>query len=123
MAEVHVSEYEDCGDGMKCIFRKSIKKKKLEKIIHKYLGIGGRMISWSKSTYRKNHPNNRVYFNAQIFDKNYKFMWAGDLDITKDKRLLKKIQKESNEIFYIIPEPFYAVTKKDFENEWTVKID
>lgn len=95
---------------------------KLEEVVKKHLGAGGRMISFSKSFYRKMHPDNKVYFNAQIFNKKRKFIWAGDLDITRDMPILKKISKEAGETFYIIPEPFYPVTKKTFENEFTVKI-
>ena len=90
----------------------------LEKIVNKHLGAGGRMISYSKSGYRSEHPDNIVYFNAQIHNKKRKFIWAGDLDITKDMKILKKIEKESGEMFYVTPELWI----NEFTKE-TIKLD
>src|SRR3972149_3995249 len=48
-----------------------------------------------------------VYFNACIFNEKLKQIWWGDIDITKDKKALRKIAKESKELFYVTPEhPF-----------------
>lgn len=79
----------------------------LEQLIIKHLGFPGKMISMSKSTYREAHPNNIVYFNACIFNKDLKQIWWGDIDITKNKKKLQKIAEESKELFYVTPEhPF-----------------
>lgn len=95
---------------------------KLEKTIHKHLGSGGRMISFSKSTYRKENPDHTVYFNAQIHDMNFKFLWGGDLDITKDMHILDTIQTESGEKFYVTPEMVMdEFTEKDMEEGWCLK--
>ena len=65
----------------------------LEELITTNLGSQGRLIGLSKSRYRDAHPNNIVYFNACIFDKKLKQIWWGDIDITADKKKLKKIAK------------------------------
>lgn len=79
----------------------------LEELINENLGHEGRMVGGSKSMYRDAHPNNIVYFNACIFNEKLKQIWWGDIDITKDKKVLRKIAKESKEKFYVTPEhPF-----------------
>ena len=93
-------------------------KSKLEEIVYKHLGAGGRMISFSKSGYHHEHPDHIVYFNAQIHDKKLQFVWAGDLDITKDRGILEEIEKESDEVFYITPE----LWMNEFTKE-TIKLD
>jgi len=94
------------------------KRSKLEEIVNKHLGAGGRMISFSKSAYHHEHPDNIIYFNAQIHNKKRKFIWGGDLDITKDMKILKKIEKESGEVFYVTPELWINEFKKE-----TIKLD
>lgn len=85
----------------------------LEEAIRENLGGDGRMVGGSKSRYRDEHPNNIVYFNACIFNKGLKQIWWGDIDITADKKALKKVAKESKELFYVTPEhPF----RSDFNN-------
>lgn len=83
---------------------------KIDKII-KDLEIEGfnmaRMISHSKSFYRKTFPYNQVYFNANIFihnGKEFEKIWYGDLDITKDGYKLKEIAFNNNVIFYVLSE-------------------
>jgi len=79
----------------------------LEDIINKNLGYGGRMIGLSKSRYRDTHPDNVLYFNACIFNKDLNQIWWGDIDVTADKEKLDKIAEESGELFYVTPEhPF-----------------
>lgn len=90
----------------------------LEDIVNKHLGAGGRMITFSKSYYHHEHPDNIVYFNAQIHNKKRKFIWAGDLDITKDMKILKKIEKEAGVVFYVTPELWI----NEFTKE-TIKLD
>ena len=81
----------------------------IEKLKHKFLKVfeengfyETRMISGSKSRYKKMYPKHKVIFNAQVFEKDLydrydrkeiehlPRMWCGDLDITID---LKKLQK------------------------------
>lgn len=96
---------------------------KIDKII-KDLEIEGfnmaRMISHSKSFYRKIFPYNQVYFNANIFihnGKEFEKIWYGDLDITKDGYKLKEIAFNNNTIFYILLE-----MDGRFENETTQSV-
>src|SRR3989304_4102841 len=72
----------------------------------------GRIISMSKSGYRKHFPNNVAVFNANVISKSYGKIWFGDLDITIDDSALKKIAEE-------IGEPLYVLREMDarFENE------
>ena len=66
--------------------------------------ISGRMISGSKSFYRKNFPNNIVYFNANIFVLGEGKIWFGDLDLTIDQPSLERISMECGKKLYIVPE-------------------
>jgi hypothetical protein len=66
--------------------------------------ISGRMISWSKSTYRQRNPDNEVYFNANIFVLGEGKVFYGDLDITKDKEVLETIAKTVGKDLYILRE-------------------
>ena len=45
----------------------------------------GRMISGSKSGYRREHPDNIVVFNAALADADGNDLWRGDLDLTVDE--------------------------------------
>lgn len=64
----------------------------------------GRLISGSKSTYRKNNPDNIVLFNANIITINLDKIWYGDVDITLDADALIEIAKELNEPLFILQE-------------------
>lgn len=54
----------------------------------------GRMISPSKSLYRKSFPDNFTIFNANVLTKEDGKIWWGDLDLTRDSDTLKKIAKK-----------------------------
>lgn len=69
----------------------------------KNLGLG-RMISWSKSTYRKMNPDNIVIFNANIFTEEDGKIWFGDLDVTLDADTLKSLSKQMGKKLYILSE-------------------
>jgi len=64
----------------------------------------GRMIASSKSSYRQINPNNQIVFNANIITEKSGKVWHGDLDITKDKDMLKKIASELGETLYVLYE-------------------
>ena len=66
--------------------------------------INSRMITASKSSYRKAYPNNQIVFNANIITEKSGKVWYGDLDITKDKDMLKKIASELGETLYVLYE-------------------
>jgi hypothetical protein len=64
----------------------------------------GRMISGSKSGYRRAYPDNDVLFNANIFSPSGRNKWYGDLDITKDAKVLQEICDELQEELIVVPE-------------------
>ncbi len=66
--------------------------------------IPGRMISGSKSGYRKRNPDNTVYFNANIFVLGEGKIWWGDLDLTIDTPLLEEISGEIGKKLYVLSE-------------------
>lgn len=66
------------------------------------LGLG-RMIGFSKTYYRTEHPDHEVYFNANIFTEDTKIWW-GDLDFTLDEPSLKKVAQELKTDLYILRE-------------------
>ena len=63
-----------------------------------------RMISSSKSSYHEKHPNNVVFFNANIIDKKFGKCFYGDLDLTLDAPVLTRIAKELKTTFYVLSE-------------------
>lgn len=71
-----------------------------------------RMVCFSKSSYRNKYPDNDVIFNANIFTESSGKVWYGDLDLTLEEDVLKKIAKE-------VGEPLYVLREHDgrFENE------
>ena len=76
--------------------------------IHKHFYAHGfyeaRMISSSKSFYHKEHLDDLVIFNANIFIKDIGKVWYGDLNITEDYLILKSIAESLNTTFYILSE-------------------
>jgi carboxypeptidase C (cathepsin A) len=65
------------------------------------------MITHSKSSYRKSHPFNTIVFNSNIFILNedkYTKVWFGDLDISLDGEILKKISQEIKHTLYVVHE-------------------
>jgi hypothetical protein len=69
------------------------------------LGFEGKMISWSKSGYRDENPENLAIFNANIIQKTergYEKIWFGDLDITLDyEKLIRISECLDTEIFVL----------------------
>lgn len=63
-----------------------------------------RMISASKSYYHEKHPNNVVFFNANLIDKKLGKCWHGDLNLTKDALALINIANNLKTTFYILSE-------------------
>ncbi len=66
--------------------------------------FNGRALSYSKSIYREQNPNNVVYFNSGLFSLSEGLIWAGDLDLTKDSILLKEASDKLNETLYVLKE-------------------
>lgn len=80
----------------------------------KILGFPGAMISASKSGYDRAHPDNTVYFNACIWNKEKEEIWFGDLDITENTDRLVALANKVGKI-YVTPEQpwrFYGWDKK-----------
>jgi hypothetical protein len=64
----------------------------------------GRMVSFSKSSYREKYPDNEVYFNANIFVLGEGKIWYGDVDVTKDMTSLQNIAREIGKDLYVLSE-------------------
>ena len=62
-----------------------------------------RMISGSKSGYRKRYPDHDIIFNSNIFTLNGKEFY-GDINLTKDNPLLQKICDELGEEMIVLTE-------------------
>jgi hypothetical protein len=66
--------------------------------------VTGRLLSYSKSSYREKNPGNEVYFNANIFVLGEGKVWYGDIDVTKDREKLERIAKTSGNDLFILRE-------------------
>lgn len=76
----------------------------MEEVFYSKGLIRGRLISGSKSGYRKMYPDNEVYFNANIFVLGEGKIWHGDLDVTKDRDILIEIAHEIGKSLFILRE-------------------
>lgn len=65
----------------------------MESIFKNVKLFSGRMISHSKSGYKEKFPYKEVYFNANIFVLGEGKIWYGDIDITKEKKTIRKWRK------------------------------
>lgn len=88
-----------------------------EEFANVYLGYSGSLISWSKSQYREDHPENLVVFNSNVCTKNGK-IWYGDIDVTRSKENLSMLSNALDEDIYVLRE-----MDGRFENENNPKID
>lgn len=65
--------------------------------IQKTIGPSGRMLSGSKSFYRKEHPRHLVCFNASVAVDGFSTVWRGDLDLsTADEQCLIDLAKKAD---------------------------
>lgn len=64
----------------------------------------GRMIANSKSSYLEKFPENKVYFNANIFVLGEGKIWYGDLDLTRDSEKLGRIATFLGKDLFILKE-------------------
>ena len=76
----------------------------MQEIFNKHGFNPNRLISFSKSGYRKMCPDNLVIFNANIFTPKKHKVWGGDLDITKDAENLQKVCNEIGEEMIVVSE-------------------
>lgn len=77
----------------------------------------GRMISASKSGYKRMYPEHDVYFNGNIFTiENGKIFW-GDIDYTKDEETLQRIANKMQKDLYILYEMDGRFENEDLEEK------
>lgn len=81
----------------------------------------GRMVFASKSAYREKHPDNEVYFNANVFTLNEK-IWYGDLDLTLDSEKLQNIANETKRSLYVLRESDGRFGNEDLKGGEVVKL-
>lgn len=100
--------------------KNSVDKKK---IASQVMGLVGKVISWSKSSYRFDNPKNLIVFNAVVKDSNGDIIWTGDLDLTVEESnlatLARQLKEELSvypELALVQPEPFvYKTDGQNFE--------
>lgn len=71
------------------------------------LGRSGRVLSYSRSAYRRDHPDHAVHFNAGICvarDGLPVLIWEGDLDLTLDEANLVAYARAVEETLYVLYE-------------------
>lgn len=71
------------------------------------LGRSGRVLSYSRSAYRRDHPDHVVIFNAGICiarDGLPVLIWEGDLDLTLDEANLVAYARAVEETLYVLYE-------------------
>jgi hypothetical protein len=72
------------------------------KLADEILGPCGRLLSASKSGYRKRHPNNNVIFNANI-GTDVK-LWYGDIDLTIESDRIQNLANFLGKRVYVLYE-------------------
>ena len=84
-----------------------MKNIEITQIIERVLGYSGRMISGSKSGYRKVYPENVPVFNANLVIEDagmYVKIWHGDVDLTIDAEKLLKVSEKAGKKLYVLYE-------------------
>jgi hypothetical protein len=77
---------------------------KVEKVAARIGLPNGRLISWSKSAYRKAYPDHLVLFNASIGDATGSCLWWGDLDVSLDEEKLVALAAALEKTLYVFAE-------------------
>jgi len=72
--------------------------------VGRILGLPGRLLGSSKLAYLKQHPDNRVFFNANLYDSEGTKIWFGDVDLTAEEGKLRKVAKTLEEAIFITRE-------------------
>lgn len=85
-----------------------MEQSEVNKIMLKNVGMAGRLISMSKSAYRRSYPNHVVLFNAAVIamfpNKQPAHIWSGDLDLSLDEPKIKAAAEEIGAVLYVLPE-------------------
>ena len=74
-----------------------------ELVAGRVLGMPGRMISASKSSYRDQHPAHVAIFNANVCIASGK-IWFGDLDLTLDEPQIRELADSLDEQVFVLSE-------------------
>jgi len=85
----------------------NLQPKDIIEAVRSHLGTEGRLLSASKTMYRKKYPNHKVFFNACLFDSNFTQLWWGDIDFDLDNDSLQLLANYLNETIYITTEHDY----------------
>lgn len=72
-----------------------------------------RIIAFSKSNYKSDHPNDLVLFNANVLTASAGKIYYGDLNLTLEERKLQEIANTLSETLYILEQ-----NDCRFENEF-----
>lgn len=86
-------------------------------IAHSILGTPGRAISGYPALYRQAYPENTILFNIVLCTEEEK-LWQGDLDLTKELTLIRKLANEVKQDIYLL-ESFRARTQYDLRPDIT----
>jgi len=73
-------------------------------IAESILGRCARLLSFSKTLYHETYPNNFVIFNANVCTEVDGKIWFGDIDITRDEKLLKELDKQLDAEIFVMYE-------------------
>ena len=62
-----------------------------------------RILSFSKSNYRNEHPNDLILFNANVLTTKEK-VWYGDINLSQEENKLQDVAKMLCEDLYVLSE-------------------
>ena len=85
-------------------FKPSMTVMEIQKHFDAHGFYDARMISGHKWDYESNHKDDLIIFNANVLMPNYGKVWYGDLNLTEDYKILKKISDSLNTTLYILLE-------------------
>ena len=83
-------------------FKPSMSVMEIQKHFEAHGFYDARMISGHKWDYTEEHKDDLIIFNANVLMPNYGKVWYGDLNLTEDYKILKKISESLNTTLYIL---------------------
>jgi hypothetical protein len=95
---------------------------RLDSEVEAILGPSGRLLSGSKSGYRRRHPDHEVHFNACLFGDDGTQLWFGDIDLTIETARLQKLANRLGRRVILTPEWPYRFDGLPAEKEWGPEI-
>jgi len=93
---------------------KKKEKKNVKAIASSYLGHVGKMVAFSKTSYKLSNPKNLVVCNAIIQDEKGQELWCGDIDITLEEDGLVGLAAELCCTVIVYPESKVRNKKETF---------